>query len=1649
MITVNTTGDVFNPNDPIERDAQITLREAVAIADGELLFADLSLAEQALVTPTPGVVFDTIVFDIPAAQAVNGIWTIQLMSQITINGDDLIIDGPGQVGLAAGPAPVVAVTPTFSYGLLGGDGLAVFADRVTIEDLSIYDFKGANLSVRGSENRLQRNYLGADPTGTSDSLTIDTGVAISPFSTSAGTSLTASQNTISDNLISGNQGVGVEIVDGNDNTIQGNQIGTNAAGTVPLANDVGVRILQSPSPVTAGPQVTASRNLIADNLISGNSTQGVFLQADDNRVEGNRIGTNAAGTAALGNGLDGISINSLTMTNGTATYASGNVINDNTISGNGQDGINITDVVFVNRPGTTVTGNRIGTGINGTSSIPNDRDGVRLDNAYSNTIGGVAAAPGPIGTGNTIAFNGNNGVSVIGGFSNPILRNSIYSNNGLGIDLNDDGVTLNDLLDTDSGGNDLQNFPDLTSAVSTGGTTTVTGTLTSASSTLYRVEFFSDAGDPSGFGEGRFFLGSMDVMTDSSGTMNFTAVLPMAAAPGRVISATATDPSGNTSEFSNDVPLLADLVLTKTDDPDPVAVGQPLTYTIGVTNLGPSDASQVTLSDMLPPTVTFVSLSPSSVSYTISGGVLTADLGTIAPNELVTLTLVVQPNVTGILTNQATVTANEFTSDTATEMTTVENAGQFAFSQPSYSVNENGSSAAITVNRLTGAGGPVMVHIATRNGTAIDGVDYVGVSQDLQFAPGEMSQTIFVPIIDDNIDGPDKTVFIDLSMPTGGASLGDPSTSVLTIIDDDPPPSVSINDAPPVIEGNTGTTNAVFTVMLSGPSEFPIMVAYATMNGTATAGEDYVATSGTLTFDPDTTTQTILVPVIGDRTVENTETFSVVLSDPVNVTIARGQGIGTIVNDDAATISINDAPPVNEGDAGTTNAVFTVTLSAPSDFPIMVAYATMNGTATAGEDYVATSGTLTFDPGTTTRTILVPVIGDRTVENTETFSVVLSDPVNATIARGVGIGTIVNDDVNTVSINNISVVEGDVGTTPAVFTVTLSNPVDRPFSVAYNTADGTAKAGQDYIPTSGTLTFAPGETTKTITVQVLGDFLIEGNETFCVILTTANLDYGNYYNYLNYLNNYYLDAGESTHELAKGVCTIIDDDSVIVTNTNDQGQGSLRKALLVSNATPGQDRIIFQIPGEGVQTIRPLSPLPIVEDPVIIDGYTQPGSHPNTSATGGNAVILVALDGGLTSGQVSGLVIPVGNSVVQGLAIHSFPITGISLLVHGGNTIRGNYIGTDASGTRALGNGVDGLFLADSSDNTIGGTDPADRNLISGNRSSGIQILGNVPISVGTGPDEQLGTADDETFTGDASRNLVQGNFLGTDVTGTAKLGNVNDGVFINNASRNTIGGAGVAAGNLISGNGSVGLQIFGTGATGNVVQGNKIGTDVTGNVALGNARDGVFVNAAPNNLIGGDAAGTGNIISGNGFSGVDIANAGATGNLVLGNAIGTNFDRTARLGNAGDGVLIENTTGNTVGGTAPNIIAFNGFSGIQIVLGGMSVTATGANGNRILNNIVVGNDVAIGNPAAFSTIPNPHAHPTARTRPFAALLAAKGGEGNRPWWNLWQARHVNIPTGTTRRGPWAAFLSNGTASRFARISQTHPRAALWRRVLG
>jgi hypothetical protein len=327
----------------------------------------------------------------------------------------------------------------------------------------------------------------------------------------------------------------------------------------------------------------------------------------------------------------------------------------------------------------------------------------------------------------------------------------------------------------------------------------------------------------------------------------------------------------------------------------------------------------------------------------------------------------------------------------------------------------------------------------------------------------------------------------------------------------------------------------------------------------------------------------------------------------------------------------------------------------------------------------------------------------------------------------------------------------------------------------------------------------------------------------------------------------------------------------LVTNVNDSGLGSLRQAIIFSNASTNPGSVIdFSITGAN-RTIIPQTPLPTITEPVLIDG---------TSQTGYSGISIVEIQG--SSFTTNGLSVTAGDTTIQGLILDKFSGYAISLTTNGGDAIEGNYIGTNPTGITASANGT-GVYL-DSASNVIGGTTSGAGNVISAN---GIGI--------------DLDTA--------ASGNLIQGNLVGTDSTGTKKLGN-NYGIEINGID-NTIGGTTQSASNVISGNGADGIVVSHTGT---LLQGNLIGTNQAGTVALPN-QVGIAI-SGDDTTVGGSIAGAGNLISGNSLAGIYFE--GGTETAIVGNAIGTNIDNTGAIAND-YGIYVNNAQGMTIGGTTPS----------------------------------------------------------------------------------------------------------------------------------
>ena len=314
-----------------------------------------------------------------------------------------------------------------------------------------------------------------------------------------------------------------------------------------------------------------------------------------------------------------------------------------------------------------------------------------------------------------------------------------------------------------------------------------------------------------------------------------------------------------------------------------------------------------------------------------------------------------------------------------------------------------------------------------------------------------------------------------------------------------------------VLEGDSGSITAVFTVTLAPTGTTPISVTYVTINDTALAGSDYTAISGTLTFNPGELTKTIGVSITGDLNDESNETFRVDLFTLAAVDLLDAQAVGTIIdNDGLSELSIADQT-ITEGNSGSKSMPFVVTLSPASTSIVTVSYATVAGTATPGSDFTAANNTLVFQPGQISKTISISVLGDTLDEGvSEAFTVQLSNPINATLTDGSATGTITDDDAARVSFaSGPTVLEGDSGFTAGTFTVTLTTAANFTITVDYTLSSGVgaggATVGEDFVPASGTLTFTPGVTLLTFPVNIIGDEQGEADEIFYGNLSNASV----------------------------------------------------------------------------------------------------------------------------------------------------------------------------------------------------------------------------------------------------------------------------------------------------------------------------------------------------------------------------------------------------------------------------------------------------------------------------------------------------------------------------------------------------------------
>ena len=434
----------------------------------------------------------------------------------------------------------------------------------------------------------------------------------------------------------------------------------------------------------------------------------------------------------------------------------------------------------------------------------------------------------------------------------------------------------------------------------------------------------------------------------------------------------------------------------------------------------------------------------------------------------------------------------------------------FAFSSPSYTVAEDAGHATITVERSGATNIAAAVGYATGNGTAT-GADYTPATGTLSFAVGETTKTFDVPITNDGASEPNETV--NLTLTSGGATV---ATSLLSIVDNDDP-KASVQLASPVYEVGEADGTVTMTVTLSHAVDADVTIDYATADGSATAGSDYTDTHGTLTFignlnnaGAGQTSKTVQVPILQDPDAEDPETLTFTLSNAL-------PGVSSVLGAPAtATVTVADDDPPGAIDfkalsysvdetAG--QAIVTVQRLGGVGGAVSVDYQTSDGSAVAGADYTATAGTLTWAAGDRAdKTFVVPLKWDGRAEGTESISLALTNVGGGADAGPNSAAVIRIDDDGASGPLALGAGAYRAGEAAGVVTVDVKRSggsLGGPVSVDYATSDGTAVAGTDYTATAGTLSFGPGETSKSVTVHVTADAVHEGDETFQLTLSNA------------------------------------------------------------------------------------------------------------------------------------------------------------------------------------------------------------------------------------------------------------------------------------------------------------------------------------------------------------------------------------------------------------------------------------------------------------------------------------------------------------------------------------------------------------------
>lgn len=1236
-----------------------------------------------------------------------------------------------------------------------------------------------------------------------------------------------------------------------------------------------------------GLNIQASNCAVRKLVIQRFSAAGVLIQglnSANNSVQSCFLGVDATGNTAAGN-LRGVSINGGAHNNliGGTTAALRNIISGN--SGPGAVG------VLVAGDNNQIFGNYIGTNAAGNAAVANAGDGVVIANSTGNKVGDVTA-----GAGNVIAFNTNNGVSLASpATGNTIRGNSIFSNGRLGIDLpggtqNSAGVTANDNLDADSGVNNLQNYPVLTSAVAGGAATTVSGTLNSLANTSFIIDLYRNAtADPSGFGEGQIHVSSRTVTTDGSGNATFSFNLNGSFA-GQFFTATATNQAtGDTSEFSQ--------------------ARQAIVSIVTVTTTADSGAGSLRAA------ITFANTTPNTtIRFNIPAGFASGGVFTIAPISVLPV-----------------ITANGTTVDATT--------------QTAFSGNTNANGPEVVLNGAAAGAGTDGLKIIASNclvkGLVINGFSGNGIAIIGATSVSNRIQSCYIgtnaagtAAVANDADG------IILVNGTHNNLIGGNAAGLGNIISGNGGNGVLLANSGTdgnLLQGNFIGTNAAGTAAIANGSDGVLLASGAKNNiigGTSVAARNVISGNGNEGILVDasgqsgTGTTTILGNYIGTNASgsgavgNNLHGISLVGGSAANLIGGATAGSRNVIsgNRTGGIIMVGTGTNTNrvQGNFIGTNAAGTAaiangTVAAPANGISLVGGVqsnTIGGTVAAARNIVSGntgSGILISDAGTNSNSIFgnyigVNAAGTAKLANTQQ-GVLIAGGAQTNFVGGSG-----SASGNVISGNGREGVQ-------IAGTGTNSNKV-------LNNRIGTNAAGSAALGngTQGVLVANGAQSTLIGSTASNGRNIISGNTSLGILISDAN-------------TNKTVVSGNLIGTDASGATAIANGAGGILVAGSAQ-------ASVIGGTGAGTGNVISGNTGSGVQ----LSGANTKSNSVLGNFIGVGGTGTAKLANTGAGVLIL---NGASNNTIGGTTVAARN-VIAGNGTIGVQIDGLNQAGTAGNLVQGNYIGVNASGNTGVANGAQGvLIVGGATGNSIGGTVAGARNIISGNTTDGILIA-----NAGT------------------TGNSVYNNYIGTNAAGDANLGNGGLGVGIVNGARGNFIGT-TNAGNVIGGNNDAGILIADNGTNGNLVRGNRIGTNAVGTAAFPNAQGVLIVGGASSNTVGGTIATLRNLISGNAAVGVLIDGASTTSNQVLGNFIGTDINGTANLGNGSHGVLVSNAQKTVVGGAAAgtgNLISFNKSTGV-LVTG--TAAGTAIRGNAIFSNTQLGINLTGGAEDQFGVTAN------------------------------------------------------------------------------